>query len=257
MSKEYKQPVLSVDFKYEFDSSSDQIKHSSRACVSLDAIQSGLVKQVGANRFGVLLAILSFMDKDGKSFPSQRKLAELTGQSVNTVNKLINELLEIQVDGQHILKREMVGDGFRKRSMYYIHAGEVTATDDVDAAEENPAEEMNSKDVAVYFMELYEEEFGVGYVINWGRDLSLIKKKLLTAYDNETLMGVIEVAVKQYKANWANDKYPLPTISMICTWLGNTAYGIYKTDKDKEERQEERTAEAVEQDDTDRALNLL
>lgn len=257
-------PILSVDFKTEYNNVADSISNSARACVSMEAIQGGLIKKVGANRLPLLLVILSYMDKEGKAFPSQRKLAELSGQSVNTVNKLINELLEIDVDGQKLLRRELVGTGARKKSMYFIHQGKVTDTDAIEAVaelrEKEALEELkawNSKDVAQYFQEVYTETYGVGYTFNYGRDLSMIKKKLIPNYDDDALKGIIEIAVKQYKSKWSNENFPLPTISMLCTWLANQAYGIYSQEIEKAQIHEERKVKAVEQDDTDRALDLF
>lgn len=263
--KESNTALLSVDFKYSFDTGADAMRYSARACVSLEAIQNGLIKEIGANRFSVLLAIVSFMDRNGTCYPSQRKLSELTGQSVNTVNKLINELLEIKVDGRHILKRKKAGEGFRKRSEYYITVGEMTATDgEIPETANKTVEEiladkavLTSKDVADYFMELYENEFGVGYVINYGRDLGQIKNKLLKAYDKDTLLGIVKVAVQQYKARWANDKYPLPTIPMLSSWLANRAFGIYEKEQQQAVEARERIKAAQAQDDTDKALELL
>jgi DNA-binding transcriptional regulator YhcF (GntR family) len=258
-------PILSVDFKHEYNNVSDKVTYSARACVDMDAIQNGLIKKVGANRLPLLLVILSHMDKDGKAFPSQRKLAELSGQSVNTVNKLINELLEIEVDGQKLLRRELVGNGAKKKSMYFIHQGEVTNTDAIKEVKKLTAVEaieaetktMNSRDVADYFADVYKETFGVGYTFNYGRDLSMIKKKLIPNYADDAIKGLIDVAVKNYKSEWANDNYPLPTVSMLCTWLANTAYGKWKQGAEKVEQFEDRKAKAVEQDDTDRALDLF
>lgn len=254
---EQRHPILSVDFRSEYDTLTEGISNRGRACVDLGAIQGGLIKQIGANRFGVLLAILSFMDKDGKSFPSQRKLAELTGQSANTVNKLINELLEIEYDGQKVLKRNLIGEGARKRSMYYIHAGEVSSTEAIELPKAATGR-MNSRDIALYFADVYKAEFGAGYVVSWGRDLALIKNKIIPAYeDDETITGVIDVAVKRYKKMWGNENYPTPTISMLCSWLANKAHGIYAQEKAKEKAQAERIARALQLDDTDAALEML
>jgi DNA-binding transcriptional regulator YhcF (GntR family) len=254
-------PILSVDFKHYYDNISDGVTYQARACISMEAIQNGLIKEVGANRLPLLLAILSHMDKDGRAFPSQRKLAELTGQSVNTVNKLINELLEIEIDGQRLLRRELVGSGARKRSMYFIHTGEVTNSDAVAELKEQKAKAeaktMNSRDVADYFNEVYKDTFGQGYTINYSKELGLIKKKLLPNYDDEAIKGIIDIAVRQYKERWANANYPLPTISMLCSWLANKAYGIYMQEKQKAQQLQERMQKAVEQDDTDRALDLF
>lgn len=253
--------ILAVDFKTEYNTASDEVQCVSRVCIDLQAIQSGLIKKVGANKLPLLLAIISYMDSDGRAFPSQRKLAELTGQSINTVNKLINELLEIEVDGQKLLKRELVGKGVRKKSMYYISKGEVTATEAVEAVNEvidsEQKKTMTSRDVALHFVDVYKETFGVGYSVNYGKELALIKNKLLKNYDDEALIGLIEVAVKQYKTNWANANYPLPTISMLCTWLGNKAYGIWKQEQDELAKQSTRLEQAVSQDQTDKALTLF
>lgn len=231
----------------------------------MGAIQNGLIKKVGANRLPLLLVILSYMDKDGRAFPSQRKLAELSGQSVNTVNKLINELLEIEVDGQKLLRRELVGKGLRKKSMYSIYQGEITSTEAVEAVstliadEKDKAENYNltTKDIAELFSKAYEETFGQGYVINYGKDLSLIKRKLVGIYDDATMTAVISYAVSRYKTEWANERYPLPTISMLCTWLANTAYGKWKQAEEKAEKAVERKQVAEDQDDSDKALELF
>lgn len=254
---ENKQPIMSVDFVSGYNTLSDEETNVGRVCINLNSIQTGLIKNIGANKFGLLLAIVSFMDTNGKAFPSQRKLAELTGVSKNTVNKLINELLEVEVDGQKVLRREFIGRGARKRSMYFIHAGEVTNTEDMPMTPVK-ADRMNSRDVAIYFTEKYQETFGNGYVVNWGRDLAMIKQKLIPTFkDDEVLTGVIDIAVTRYRDQWGNNKYPLPTIPMLCTWLANTAYGIYEQEHKAETDKVERIETAEELDDTDKALSLF
>lgn len=254
---EKKNPVMSVDFATGYNTLSDEVTNQGRVCIDMASIQSGLIKHIGANKVGLLLTIVSYMDSNGNAFPSQRKLAELTGVSKNTVNKLINELLEVEVDGQKVLRREFIGKGTKKRSLYYIHAGEITNSAEIEK-QIGADKRMNSRDVALYFTEVYQETFGNGYVANWGRDLSLIKNKLLPAYkDDEVLTGVIDTAIKGYKRNWSTPKYPLPTIPMLCTWLSNAAYGVYEQTHKEEQEKEERMQKAHELDDTDKALDLF
>lgn len=255
MSNKGYQPTLSVDFRHYFDDMSDGVSYQSRVCVSIDAIHGGLISTIGANRFSVLMAIMAFMDTDGKAFPSQRKLATMTGQSVNTVNKLINELIEIEFQGKHILKRELVGDGFKKKSMYYISDGIVTNTEEEEKPEEKKP--LNSRDYVQYFAEMYEKEFGKAYVINYARDVSLVKNKLTDAFDEETLLGIIEVTISEYRKRWATDRYPVPTIGAMCSWIANEAQAIYEKAKKEEIRQAEKINTAKEQDETDRALELF
>ncbi|MEH7117226.1 helix-turn-helix domain-containing protein [Neobacillus vireti] len=254
-------PVLSVDFKKEYSTLSDGIEESLRVCVDAHAIQAGLIKELGANRFALLMAIVSYMDVDGKCFPSQRKLADLTGQSPTTVNKNINEMLEIKFNGQHILRRELVNGSKNKKSIYYIHQGKVTNTDAVDDSVSDlqpvKAKKFNSRDVANYWAEVYKATFGQGYTFNYGKELAMIKNKLIPNYDEQTLKAVIDIAIKNYREKWASEKYPLPTIPMLCSWLANTAFGMYKQGSDKAEKLEKRIETAKAQDDTDRALDLF
>lgn len=110
-------PIITVDFKVQFDNISAGIRSQARICIDNEAIQNGLIAKVGVNRFSLLLIVLSHMDKDGKVYLSQRRLAELSGLSVNTVNKLINELIELEVDGQKLLSRKLIGSGLRIKTM--------------------------------------------------------------------------------------------------------------------------------------------
>jgi len=257
-------PLVSVDWSHGYDNVSDSVYNRGRVCFDLEAVQSGMIKEVGANRLGLLMVLISCMDEEGKAFPSQRHLAEVTGQSVNTVNKLINELLEVEINGQRLLRRELVGNGTRKRSLYYVTGGEVSNSEEAEVlpteAETVAPEDkkpMNSKDYAFYFCELYEKEYGQGYAINYGRDIKMIKNKLIPAFDEETLLKVIEVSIKKYKSSWGNDKYPLPTIPMLATWVANKAYGEIQQDEANTKKQAEREKVAIEQDDSDKFLDMF
>lgn len=250
--------VLSVDFKKEYSTLDDEVKSTKRVCISLNAIQDGLIKEVGANRLAILLAIVSHMNEEGKSFPSQERIAQLTGQGRATVQRNLDALCETVFNGQRLLTKELVGDK-RKRTVYTFNQGMITGTDETDEAkfEANVIEPMNSRDFAVFFADLYKETFGQGYTINFGRDLGIIKKKLLPNYDEETLKGIIVVAITMYKDKWANDDYPYPTISMLGSWLANKAFAIYSVEREKALKQIERQQTAIEQDDSDKFLDMF
>lgn len=60
-----------------------------------DMFESGLAAEIGANCFIVWAAIKTHADfNTGHAWPSIRRLAELTGMSVNTVQKALNGLVE-------------------------------------------------------------------------------------------------------------------------------------------------------------------
>lgn len=44
-----------------------------------------MVADIGPNNFMILLAIASFMDKEGKAFPTQQQIAERLGVHENKV----------------------------------------------------------------------------------------------------------------------------------------------------------------------------
>lgn len=79
----------------------------------------------------------------------------------------------------------------------------------------------NSKDVAHYFAERYKEEYGKSYVINYKRDLGLIKNKLVKNFTIEEITEIIDLTIKEYPTRWGSSKYPYPTIGMLCSWLCN------------------------------------
>lgn len=74
----------------------------------LSAFKNGLVADMGANNFMTLLAIASFMDQEGRAFPTQQQIADRLGVHLNTVNRSINSLLKFQINGKPVLTREKV-----------------------------------------------------------------------------------------------------------------------------------------------------
>ncbi|MFG3611451.1 helix-turn-helix domain-containing protein [Rummeliibacillus stabekisii] len=248
--------LLSVNFTHQYTSMGD-VNKDATVSISLEAIQDGLIKTVGANRFAVLVAIVSYIHTDGKAYLSQRKLAELTGQSINTITKIVNELLEVEYQGKKILSRELIGTT-RKKSVYTVGDALVTHTTEV---KEEPVVEgtpLDAQAVVIHFMKAYQQKFNAEYPVNWSRDKGIAKNKLLGKFDSdETLLKVIDYAVEHYQEKWANEKYPLPTISMLSSWLGNTAYTFMSKDQQESLKKVERIETAKELDQTDKAFSLF
>lgn len=246
--------VLTVDFRKEFSTGENGIQASSRVCISLEAIHSGLIKEIGANRMAILLAIVSYMDENGQCFPSQEKIAELTGQGRATVQRNLQELCEVEFNGQKLLHRELVGKT-RKKTLYTISAGAITNSTDIS---DNKADngEMNSRDFVKYFAEKFSEYFGQGHTPNYSKE-GAIFKRLLGTYDPETLKEIIDTVMTHYKNKWYKPQFPHPTVYQLGSWLADEAYKIVKAEKEQAEQLEQRQATAVAQDDTERALDLF
>jgi DNA-binding Lrp family transcriptional regulator len=79
-----------------------------------DMFESGLAAEIGANCFIVWVAIKSHADfQTGQAWPSLRRMADITGLSVNTVQKAIKQL-----EAAHLLR--IVKAGNQRASSRYI-----------------------------------------------------------------------------------------------------------------------------------------
>lgn len=223
--------------------------------LSQKAIQAGLIKRVGQRGFCVLIILASYMNKHHVSFPSQSKIVELAGMSRPTIAKALNDLIELGVvetitNG----KNNSYKVNFTALKTLYI---EKEATEEDDETYIPEVVFSNARDVADYFAEKYNAVYGVPYTINFGRDLKLIKDKILGTYTSVEIQQAIDIAVEHYGDEWANANYLRPTIPMLATWLINEAL-TYKSraDKDKD-LLEQRIKDAETTDMTDIALELF
>jgi hypothetical protein len=136
-------------------------------------------------------------------------------------------------------------------------------TDKVVETTENGSEEViepskkvikNSKDLAHYFAEQYKEAYGKSYVINYKRDLGLIKNKLIKNFSIDEIVEIIHLTIKEYPSRWGNSKYPYPTIGMLCSWLCNEVVRVLleqqKADK-KSKQLIDQTADYIDADYSD------
>jgi len=212
---------LSIEFTKKFNALSKTEKVDTFLRVERPAIQKGIITALGGlQNFGVLLAVASFMDENGNCYPTQRQIAAITGLSLPTVNKSINELLEIDFNDKKIINRKLIGSG-NKKSSYYTILNIGTSVCDEEESTNN--DHLNAKDIISLFCRLYHDEFDVAYNMNWGRDGKLIKEKLLPNFTAAQIRTMIETGIRNYKEKWAKPKYERPTISMMCGWLGNQA----------------------------------
>lgn len=69
----------------------------------VDAVRSGMVRDMGAEKLQTLLVLASFMDADGRCYPSQYKIAELLGVARETANRRVSALLKYRWHGEPIV----------------------------------------------------------------------------------------------------------------------------------------------------------
>lgn len=249
------EPVLSIDFRKEYATGSDSVVTTKKLSVSIEAIHSGMIAELGATKFAIMMAIVSHMNDSGQCFPSQERLAELTGASRSTIQRHLQELTEIEYKGQKLLHKHLVGDK-KKKTVYTFSAGEVTNTDLIAEEPSKSGLAMNSRDFVFYFADKFKEHFGEGHTPNFAKE-GAVFKRLLSSYEAHTLKEIIDVVFELYKQKWYKPQYPHPTPYQLSSWLADEAYKIVRDRKEQEQKQAQRLEQAVKQDDTDRALDLF
>ena len=203
--------------------------------IPAELLQGNFVSKIGGvKHLGVLLTILSHTNSEGKAFPSQETIAKKLGMTRQTVSKIIAELLEVVIDGKHLIGREAVRVGKFDNSLYTYMA-------DITEPKSAPRKFNNSSDVVKLFAEVYESVFGVRYAVNWRSEPALLaNKKFINNYTDAEIEGMISVAVTDYMKLGGNEQWPRPTISMLSGWLGNKALAIWQESNKKVAQFEER-----------------
>ena len=251
-----KNSFMQVELKQQYDVINQSYEESRTVNYDIDAILKGAMRTIGTTEWCVLNVIACYVDIEGQSFPSQRRIAEITGLSLPTVNKAVNRLLETEINGVPVLSREFETVGSKKKYSVYRLNVKKTVNDEselkvVFQKSEDGQKPKNSKDYAMMFKYLYEKEYEIPYSINWRRETSMIKNKLVQYFSEEDIIKMLEYVVKNYRTKWASARYPYPTITMICSWLGNTAIQLMKQEQNKEQEEEalmEMTEEYLEAD---------
>lgn len=71
----------------------------------VDMFHSGLVAELGVERFTTLMAITTYMDESGQCSPTQKQLANDLGVTIRTIHKYVKRLLAFRWNGQPIIQR--------------------------------------------------------------------------------------------------------------------------------------------------------
>ena len=245
-----KNSFLKVELIQHYDVVNQVYVEDRSVKLDINALQSGIIKDIGSTEFIILLAIASYTDNHGEAFPSQRKIAEVTGLSVATVNKAVKKLLTVEINGINILCRHLEKSGEKKNfSVYSLNT--VKAENEKSELKVNFQKDKTAKDYAHMFKHLYEEEYGIPYQLNYAREVSMIKTKLMQNFTESQIVEIMEFTIKNYKGSWSKDAYPYPTIPMLCSWLANTVMQVITRKKEKEQEQQrlqEMTADYVDAD---------
>lgn len=113
---------------------------------------------------------------------------------------------------------------------------------ELEQAEQEPKDIVafgNPKEVLEYYQQKYFEYYGVAYSPNYGRDIKLIKSKLMSVFTDEEIKLILDVAFREYSRRWETPKYKRVSIGALCSWIANEALTIAQKESQEAKRAQE------------------
>ncbi len=102
----------------------------------VEAVHSGMLADMGPERWQTLCALASFMDRDGKCYPTQELLGHRLGISKENANRRVQKLLKYRWNGEPVLTMIKVRNpisGSWLKSVYTIHPNSGLSIFDADS----------------------------------------------------------------------------------------------------------------------------
>ena len=167
--------------------------------------RGGIVKEMGANNYLVLKALVSFMNKDNICYPSISTICDMLGFSANTVTKALKEL-----EGMGYIKKEQIKlpNVKAKHNQYTI----------LTPVEDTTEDENSGSDVErlfAHFKNKFREKFNGDYEAKYGveSDLRHLEKIYeLCNYDFDYTCKVIDKHIATYAGK---ERFELPNIYFL------------------------------------------
>lgn len=69
----------------------------------VDAVKSGLLADMGAEKWHTLCALAAFMNEKGECYPTQEQIARRIGKTTVTANRRIQRLLKYRWNGEPVI----------------------------------------------------------------------------------------------------------------------------------------------------------
>lgn len=260
--------ILSVSHEIDVDLASSTKQDQTYVRVYNTIFTSGIVKEIGTSGLTTLIALASFVDREGHCYPTQQQIAERIGCHKNTANKYVNDLLAVRIDGKPVVSRRKFNMGQGKiYSFYKIHALEdfnhvspseksllgvvettvIPASIPEDAEYEKEEDKpFNGPEAVKYFCQVYRDVYGTDFVVgNWAQAGKLLRDKVVTPHP-AIAKQLIEAGVRDYDSKYKSTRFPRPTINMF-SWMTNSLVENIESRKELSETLEaagQREAEA-------------
>lgn len=114
--------LLSVEVSNTFDVITKESENEIFVKLYVNMFRSGLVAELGVERFTTLMAIATYMNAEGQCYPTQEQLASDLGVSTRTIHKYVKNLLEFRWNDRPLVQRDKfrAPGSFRTYSVYTI-----------------------------------------------------------------------------------------------------------------------------------------
>ncbi|MDQ0174462.1 helix-turn-helix domain-containing protein [Bacillus chungangensis] len=97
--------MLSVESQREYSITSGKAETRIFVKMYVDAVHSGLIADMGAERWQTLCVLAAFMDADGNCFPSQELIANRLKVTRETANRRIRALCDYRWNGSPLVEK--------------------------------------------------------------------------------------------------------------------------------------------------------
>lgn len=107
--------LISIESQSEYSVTSGKTETRIFVKMYVDAVRSGLIADMGPERWQTLCVLASFMDANGECYPTQNKIAEALDIRRETANRRIKSLCEYRWQGRPLVVKKQSRD-FQKQS---------------------------------------------------------------------------------------------------------------------------------------------
>lgn len=98
--------LVSIEAQTEYSITSGKRETRIFLKMYVDAVHSGLIADLGPERWTTLCVLASFMDEDGECYPTQDMIAKRLNISRESANRRIKKLCEYRWDGKPLVVKE-------------------------------------------------------------------------------------------------------------------------------------------------------